>query len=319
MTKIIEPYRIEIPLGVMFHTVNCYLVPGEKLTLIDCGLESEENWKILQDEVKAHGYQVSDIEQVIITHEHRDHIGLLLEIIDVANPIVRAPESIKKWFTSPSEIKEVEFNFLKKLYQKSGFPGDILGSTLQFLSIAWNARKINNMSRFEYFEEGDILSFGMTEWEVLNTPGHCPTQYVFLNKEQSRIFGSDMLLPIAPMPIVVEDPKNKDQPIRALPDLLRSFDRLKEYDLKTVYPGHGEIFQDANKVIEKQLARIKVRKEECFEAIKAGSNTPYLINRKMYPYQQMPPDFSGMHMVFGYIDLLIEEGRINIDLEILNS
>ena len=119
-----------------------------------------------------------------------------------------------------------------------------------------------------------------------------------------------MLLPIAPMPIVTENPKKPEQPIRALKDLLVSFERLRKYNLEKIYPGHGPIFNDANTLIDKQLARIDFRKNECLEAIKSGLKTPYEINRKMYPYQTMPPDFSGMYMVLGYIDLLEEEEEI---------
>jgi len=84
----LEPIRIEISLGIMFQTVNCYLIPGDQLTLIDCGLYSEENWKHLQERINAHGFQVSDIEQVIVTHEHRDHTGLLPEIMEHSNAVV---------------------------------------------------------------------------------------------------------------------------------------------------------------------------------------------------------------------------------------
>lgn len=44
MEEIIEPIQIELSLGIMFQFVNCYLIPGEQLTLIDCGLDSDENW-----------------------------------------------------------------------------------------------------------------------------------------------------------------------------------------------------------------------------------------------------------------------------------
>ena len=94
----IEPIRIELPLGIMFQTVNCYLIPGEQLTLIDCGLYSEENWLFFQERINAHGFQVSDIEQVIITHEHRDHIGLLPEIMTHSEAIIRVPKVIEGWF-----------------------------------------------------------------------------------------------------------------------------------------------------------------------------------------------------------------------------
>ena len=315
MSKIIEPIRIEIPLGNMFQTVNCYLVPGEQLTLIDCGWPSEENWKLFQEKIKEQGYQVSDIEQVIITHEHRDHIGLLPEILTHSNAIVRAPKMIEDWFSKPKKMNQIHLEFFKKLISSVGFPNDDLEKVYQSVEFAHSVNKIENLDRFEFFEEGDFLQIGNTEWEILNTPGHCPTQHVFLQKEQKRIFSSDMLLPIAPMPIVVEDPKKMNESVRALKELLDSFERLRAYNIQTIYPGHGPVFEKANEMIDKQLARMKMRKEECLEAIKSGLNTPYKINRKMYPYQQMPPNFSGLHMVLGYIDLLMEEGLIAKEMD----
>ena len=307
----IEPIRIEIPLGIMFQTVNCYLIPGEQLTLIDCGLYSEENWNFFQERINAHGYKVSDIEQVIITHEHRDHIGMLPEIMAHSNAIVRAPKVIEGWFSRPDEMKIKQGKFNAKLFKTFGFPQDLLEQVSRFFEGEMMGRQIEEMDRFSFYEEGDVLRIGEEDWDILNTPGHCPNQFVFLQKEQKRIFGSDMLLPITPMPIIVEDPNNSGQSTRSLHDMLHSFERLVSYNIETVYPGHGPVFVDANAMIEKQLARIEMRKEECFEAIKNGFATPYQINREMYPYQNMPPDFSGMFMVLGYVDLLEEEGRVS--------
>jgi len=300
-----DPIQIEIPLGIMFQTVNCYLIPGEQLTLIDCGLYSEENWKLFQEKIKTHGFEVKDIEQIIITHEHRDHIGLLPEIMEQSNAVVRVPKAIEDWFARPHEMREHLNRFNKKLFSTLGFPKKVLAQVFQFAEMIKMERKIEKMDRFHCFKEGDFMKIGNTEWEVLNTPGHSPTQFVFLQKEEKRIFGSDMLLPIAPMPIKVKD---SNQP---LVDLLHSFERLKTFNIETVYPGHGKIYSDANAMIDKQLARIEMRKEECFGAIKDGCKTPYEINRKMYPYQSIPPDFSGMFMVLGYIDLLEEASRIS--------
>jgi len=306
----IEPIRIEIPLGIMFQTVNCYLIPGEQLTLIDCGLYTEENWQHLKEMINSHGFKVSDIEQVIITHEHRDHIGLLPEIMANSDAIVRAPKVIKGWFSQPEEMKKLQGEFNGRLFNSLGFPKKELAKVDHFFEGELMGRKVGQMDRFYFYTEGERLRIGEDDWEILNTPGHCPNQFVFLQKEQKRIFGSDMLLPITPMPIIVEDVNNYGQPTRSLHELLASFHRLLKFDIQMVYPGHGPIFVGANAMIEKQLARIEIRKEECLEAIKNGISTPFQINRKMYPYQNMPPDFSGMFMILGYIDLLEEEGRI---------
>jgi glyoxylase-like metal-dependent hydrolase (beta-lactamase superfamily II) len=217
---------------------------------------------------------------------------------------------IEGWFSRPDKmkIKQAEFNF--KLFSSLGFPPKQLEQVSWYFENEVMGRQIEEIDRFHFYEEGDVLRIGEEDWEVLNTPGHCPNQFVFLQKNQKMIFGSDMLLPITPMPIVVEDPNQPGIPTRSLHDLLKSFARLIKYDIQTVYPGHGNVFVDANAMIEKQLARIEMRKEECFEAIKNGHTTPFQINRKMYPYQNIPPDFSGMFMVLGYADLLEEERRI---------
>ena len=133
MSQLIEPIQIDLSLGIMFQTVNCYLIPGEQLTLIDCGLDSEENWMDFQKKIKKHGYQVADIEQIIITHEHRDHIGLLSKIMEASNAIVKVPQQIEKWFSQPEEMREKYLGFIKKQFPKLGFPEKVLKQSFQFV------------------------------------------------------------------------------------------------------------------------------------------------------------------------------------------
>ena len=307
----IKPLRIELPLGIMFQTVNCYLIPGEQLTLIDCGFYTPQNWNLFQEKIKAVGYQVSDIEQVIITHEHRDHIGMLPLIMEHAKAVIRVPKLIEDWFTRPKAIQERNQQFSIELFSTLGLPEELLNRSFQYLDHVGAVDVQSEMSRFEFFEAGDLFNFGETEWEVLNTPGHCLSQMIFIQKEQNWALSSDMLLPIAPMPIIEPKPNQPNQHTRALKNLLNSFERLKILDIQLAFPGHGAPFTHVNEVIDQQLARIQMRKEECFETIKSGAKTPFQIRQKMYPYQKTPPDFSGLFMILGYVDLLQEEDRIS--------
>lgn len=315
MSTPIQPIRIELSLGIMFQSVNVYLVPGEQLTLIDCGLDTEDNWKTLNESLQANGYQVSDIEQVIITHEHRDHVGLLPKILDNSQATIRISKLIEPWFNQPITTGKNYLAFKAKIYDTIGFPDEVKEAALGYIAKMRDFfPEIDTSKRFAYYKESDTLNFGRTEWEVLNTPGHCPTQFVFVQEEEQRIFSSDMLLPIAPMPIIAPDPETGEA-TRSLKQLINSFERLRAYDFQTVYPGHGPVFENANAMMDKQLARIEMRKNETYEAIQAGLNTPYKIAKNMYPYHQIPPNMSGVYMVIGYVDLLEEEGRIRRDAE----
>ena len=306
----IEPIRIEVDLDVMFPSVNCYLVPGESLTLIDCGMESHENWAKLNYGFRENGYKISDLDQIIITHEHKDHIGLLPRLIQSTKAQVYAPRMIQQWFSDPDQARLPHVAFMKYLNSVVGFPEDVLLKANSFTEGYGLEKKIRDIDRFEFYEAGDKLNFGDLEWKILNTPGHCPTQHVFFQEESRQLFSGDALLGLAPMPIVTEDPARQQTPIRALKQVMNSFDRFLEMDLQVVYPGHGPIFNNANELIEKQLKRIAQRKQECLEAVISGRSTIYQIKEEMYPYQETPPDFSGLNMVIGYLDLLEEEGRI---------
>ncbi len=49
----------------------------EALTLIDCGPNTKEAAESLSFQLKEHGVSAADIEQVVLTHHHADHSGLL--------------------------------------------------------------------------------------------------------------------------------------------------------------------------------------------------------------------------------------------------
>lgn len=311
MNNFMEPIRIELPLGIMFPSVNCYLVPGDQLTLIDAGWGTAQTWSLFQKKINSHGFEVKDIDQIIITHEHPDHIGLINRIRESADATLAVPRAIKNHFLNPKVTAKQECDFTLQLFHSFGFPEADWPLVTQYFEALQFAAEVDPHQSINFFDNGDTLSIGNLQWEVLHTPGHSPTQFVFIQKDQKRIFSSDMLLPLAPMPIIAQDPTNPQQPTHPLPDLIASLKRLKSYDLQKVYPGHGPAFTNANAIIDRQLARIHMRQLECLATIEAGATTPYQVNRKMYPQQVMPPDFSGMYMVMGYIDLLVKEEKIN--------
>jgi glyoxylase-like metal-dependent hydrolase (beta-lactamase superfamily II) len=45
----------------------------------------------------------------------------------------------------------------------------------------------------KYLDEGDIVAFGNSSFEILFLPGHSPGSIAFYNEEQKIIFGGDVL------------------------------------------------------------------------------------------------------------------------------
>ena len=84
-----------------------------------------------------------------------------------------------------------------------------------------------------YLKEGENVTFGNTELEVIFTPGHAPGHVVFYHKEDKTVIGGDVLfqgsigrtdLPGGDFDTLIQSIKSK---LFTLPDDV------------TVYPGHG--------------------------------------------------------------------------------
>src|ERR1700722_19521815 len=70
-------HRLELPTPFLVGRVNCYLIDDEPLTLIDTGPNSGTSLDELERALADHGRSVEDLELVVITHQHMDHLGLL--------------------------------------------------------------------------------------------------------------------------------------------------------------------------------------------------------------------------------------------------
>ena len=60
----------------------CYLILGQKTTLIDTGRPG--NLELFANLLKSIGKEFSDIDRIIITHSHQDHDGNLAKILSSA-------------------------------------------------------------------------------------------------------------------------------------------------------------------------------------------------------------------------------------------
>ncbi len=80
--------RIPTPFAV--GRVNCYLLEDEPLTLIDTGPNSGKALDELQSQLGERGHSIDDLELVILTHQHIDHLGLVEIVVEHSGAEVAA-------------------------------------------------------------------------------------------------------------------------------------------------------------------------------------------------------------------------------------
>ena len=69
-----RPRRVPTPFAV--GRVNCYLIEDDPLTLVDAGPELRDVADELEAALAEHGRRIEDLERIVLTHQHIDHIGL---------------------------------------------------------------------------------------------------------------------------------------------------------------------------------------------------------------------------------------------------
>lgn len=180
-TDCIHPIKIpfEIPLApgrTISRFVYAYLVEGKSLVLIDTGVAGSE--RVIEAAVRDLGRELSDIDVVLLTHAHPDHIGAARTIREGSGAQVWAHRAERAW------IEDVDRQ--KRERPVPGFDGLVGGP----------------VSVDRELEDGEMLNFGEgLTLKALHTPGHSPGSLSFLFEEAGALFCGDVVPEPGAMPI----------------------------------------------------------------------------------------------------------------------
>jgi hydroxyacylglutathione hydrolase len=98
-------FEINLKGQMLNRFVNCVIIFGKKITLIDTGVKGSAP-KIF-DYIEENGRDIEDIETVILSHSHPDHIGSAAEIKKATGCRVLAHENEKGWIEHiETQVKE---------------------------------------------------------------------------------------------------------------------------------------------------------------------------------------------------------------------
>lgn len=313
MTK---PIRIELPTMYGMKSVNAYLLLDPEPVLIDCGEKTEASWEALESALSVYNLAIKDLKKIIITHAHVDHIGMAGRIVEESGADVWVNEYCYDWAVNTDLMWKKRMGMMEKhILGDMPSNGDgknfnkMLFSFMSAVMDAWDKLPVEKVHSFPM--EG-TLNIGGADWQIIYAPGHTNMQTCFYQKEKKWLIGADMLLSITPTPVIefrLDDPTKRQ---KGLAEMLQSFEKMKSLEIDTVFPGHYEPFSDHRRLIEAQVRRIHMRKDATYELIKDGKNRFYELFDVLYTNRMNMP---GMSMLRGYLDLLIDENRIEERIE----
>src|SRR4051812_47890508 len=245
-------HRLAIPTPFAVGRVNVYLIEDDPLTLVDAGPNSGTSFDELTRGVAALGHSLEDIELVILTHQHIDHLGLVGIVASRSGAEVAAIDAAVPFVENYSGEASADDEFALALMLRHGIPEDV-ARALQSVSQAfraWGARaEVTRVLR-----DGEVVELRDRSFEVHFRPGHSPTDTIFLDADRRMLLAADHLLKhISSNPLITRPRDGSQGRPQALVTYLDSLRRTQAMDLDLVLPGHGDPITDHRSLIDKRF------------------------------------------------------------------
>jgi glyoxylase-like metal-dependent hydrolase (beta-lactamase superfamily II) len=292
--------------------VNVYLIEDEPLTLVDAGPNSGTSFDELQRGIAGLGHSLGDIELVILTHQHIDHLGLVSLVAAHSGAEVAAIDAAVPFVEHYSVEAQADDDFARDIMLRNGIAEDVV-SALQSVSRAfraWGAR----VDVTHPLRDGEPLELRDRTLHVHHRPGHSPTDTVFHDRERRILIAADHLLGhISSNPLITRPRDGSNQRPQALVHYLESLAATREMDAGLVLPGHGDPITDHRALIDQRFELHRRRADKIHRLLVERPRSAYEIAQALWGNIAVTQAYLTLSEVLGHLDLLANEGRVQED------
>jgi hydroxyacylglutathione hydrolase len=195
---------------------HSYVIKGNyKNVMIDSG--SDQNFPVLERGLFQIGLKVRDIDLVINSHEHCDHIG--------ANRYFHESAMIAAYRLAASKMISGD-------YYVTMYKGNDLNEIPMRVHL-W----LENMTR---------IDLGNYSLRIFHTPGHTSGCISIVETTQGLLFSADSVFAGGTLSYIAES--------GSIGDYIDSLTRLRCFGLQALYPGHGRISMTPIEDIDSAIA-----------------------------------------------------------------
>jgi len=302
-------HRLSIPTPFAVGRVNVYLIEDDPLTLVDAGPNSGTSLEELQHQLGAHGRAIEDIELVVLTHQHIDHLGLVQIVADRSGAEVAAIDAAVPFVENYRDAATDDDAFATEIMVRNGIPEDVVYA-LRSVSAAFRAwgapAKVTRV-----LHDGDRLELRDRTLDVHFRPGHSPTDTIFNDAERRILIAADHLIKnISSNPLISRPPGKQGPRPQSLVTYLESLKKTQAMDVDLVLPGHGDPITDHVALIDERFALHRRRAEKLHGLISEQPRTAYELAQALWGNIAVTQAYLTLSEVLGHTDILLNEGRV---------
>jgi glyoxylase-like metal-dependent hydrolase (beta-lactamase superfamily II) len=300
---------LRIPTPFQVGRVNAYLLEDGPLTLVDAGPNSGKALDELERQLEALGHRIEDIELVIITHQHIDHLGLVDIVAQRSGADVAALDLVAPFVENFGDDAERDDEEAAALMLRHGISEEVVTALRQVTGSfrAWGAKaKVTRP-----LHDGELLELRDRKLEVQHRPGHSPSDTVFWDAERRILLAADHLIKhISSNPLISRPLDGSSERTQALVTYLESLKRTRELPAEIVLAGHGEPITDHVELIDKRFTMHQRRAEKLYGLIAEEPRTGHELAQAIWGDVAVTQAFLTLSEVIGHVDLLVNAGYV---------
>jgi glyoxylase-like metal-dependent hydrolase (beta-lactamase superfamily II) len=310
-------HQLSLPTPFRIGPVNAWVLRGDPLTLVDPGPLMTETRVALEAGLAELGLSVADVELIVLTHQHHDHIGLAAEVRERSGAQVAAIAPLAHFLADFDAAMDRDDAYAVALMRRHGVSEQAV-TMLDGISRAFRPFA-TGVPVDRVLDEGDVLEAGGRRFEVALRPGHSPTDTLLYDRDAGLLVAGDHLLreissnPVAHPPPGDADPAaaaaSSGRP-RPLVDYLASMRRTAQLPgVALVLPGHGDAFEGARGLVEQRVAMHERRAAKILDEID-GQRTAADVGRRLWRNVPVTQAYLVLSEVLGHLDVLAERGQV---------
>jgi glyoxylase-like metal-dependent hydrolase (beta-lactamase superfamily II) len=304
-----DPIPIPLPLAHV-GSVNVWLVPGAPLTLVDTGPRDERALQALEDGLRGEGLRIEDLELLLLTHHHVDHVGLAPAIARRSGATVAGLGALGDYVERYDDEVEEDRRFSHALMRHHGAPEQVVAgdeSFWDFLRESAEAFRIDTP-----LADGDRVQAGGRSLRVVARPGHSTTDTLFVDDREALAFTGDHLLSrISSNTEVASPERSADGRARSRVRYLEGLRQTADMPLRRLLTGHGAPVTGHARLVRARVLEHQRRGERILALLEDGPSSAYAIARRLWTARTVAEQpLLVVWEVLGHLELLLAAGHV---------